>query len=479
VNTLSRQGDRRPVIAIVGGGASGTLTALQLLRQAAAQRLDLRIDLIDRYGRHGLGQAYSTAHQAHLLNTPAGQMSALPDDPDHLIRWAGVPGEAFLPRRTYGQYLRETLAHALAQAPTVQLARISSEVTSVGRTQGSQAGRAIRLTLTDGWLEADVAVLALGAMTAGLPFEAPASSRIVGDPWQPGALDQIRDNRPVVIVGTGLTMIDLAVAISDQSPGSLIYAVSRHGLLPRSHPARPATGRAGRSSVSASRGHVRLAQLLAEVRIAVAASPERWHDVVGSIRPHVPELWRGFPDSDKRLFLRHVARYWEIHRHLMPPTTAAKLAALRESSRLEVLAGRVTDVADDVTGQFLVRITRKSQNDLDGAGVPAREITAGWIINAAGSATDVRATADPLLNDLLASGTVRPDSLGLGLDATTDGALISASGAISDTFYTLGPPLRGLWYETTAIPEIRSQAAALAARITADRRLRGQRDSAA
>jgi uncharacterized NAD(P)/FAD-binding protein YdhS len=476
VNTLSQQSGSRPVIAIVGGGASGTLTALQLLRQAAAQRLDLRIDLIDRYGRHGLGQAYSTSHEAHLLNTPAGQMSALPDDPDHLIRWAGVPGEAFLPRRTYGQYLRETLANALAQAPSAQLARISSEVASIARTQ---TGRAIRLTLADGWLEADMAVLALGAMTAGLPFEAPASSRIVADPWQPGALDQIRDNRPVVIVGTGLTMIDLAIAISDQSPGSLIYAVSRHGLLPRSHPASPATGQAGRPSVSASRGHVRLAELMAQVRSAVAASPESWHDVVGSIRPHVPELWRGFPDSDKRLFLRHVARYWEIHRHLMPPTTAAKLAALRESGRLEVLAGRVTDVADDVTGQFLVRITPSGQRDLDGACVPAREVTAGWIINAAGSATDIRATADPLLNGLLASGTVRPDSLGLGLDATPDGALISASGAISDTFYTLGPPLRGLWYETTAIPEIRSQAAALAARITADRRLRGQRDSAA
>jgi len=458
------------VIAIVGGGASGTLTAVQLLRQAARQRLDLRIDLIDRLGRHGLGQAYSTAHEAHLLNTAAGQMSALPDEPDHLIRWAGAPGEAFLPRRIYGQYLRETLAQARQQAqPAARLARINAEVTSIGRPE---AGRAIRLTLADGWLEADVAVLALGAMTAGLPFEAPASRQIIIDPWQPGALDEIRDNRPVVIVGTGLTMIDLAITISDQSPGSLIYAVSRHGLLPRSHPARPVPARPGRLAVlNAPRGHLRLAELMAQVRTAVAADPARWHDVIGSIRPYVPELWRALPDADKRLFLRHLARYWEIHRHLMPPVTAARLDALRRAGRLTVMAGRVTDVAD-ACGQFLVRIQ-------GGDGVTARELEAGWIINAAGAATDIGATTDPLLKNLLASGIVRPDPLRLGLDATAHGALISASGSASDIFYTLGPPLRGLWYETTAIPEIRGQAAALAARITADRRLFGQSDSAA
>src|SRR5580693_3911410 len=80
--------DRRLDIAIIGGGASGTLTAVQLLRRAAAHGLPLRIKLIDEHGRHGLGQAYSTEEPAHLLNAMAGQMSALPGDPDHLIRWA-------------------------------------------------------------------------------------------------------------------------------------------------------------------------------------------------------------------------------------------------------------------------------------------------------------------------------------------------------------------------------------------------------
>jgi uncharacterized NAD(P)/FAD-binding protein YdhS len=481
VNRLTGQGRRRPLIAIVGGGASGTLTAVQLLRQAASQRLNLQLVLIDRYGRHGRGQAYSTGHEFHLLNTMAGQMSAVPDDPDHLVRWAGVPAEAFLPRRTYGRYLCETLEQAQRQAlPSALLARSSSEITSIARTQ---AGRPLRLTGSDGWLEADAAVLALGPITAGPPFEAPASSRVIADPWRPGALDEVRDNKPVLIVGTGLTMIDLAMTIGDQSPGSAIYAVSRHGLLPRRHPGGPGTGRAGRTgrtpapALAIPRGGARLRELMAHVSTAVAADPARWHDVVNSIRPQIPELWDGLPDDDKRLFLRRLARYWEVHRHPVPPATAARLAALRDTGRLSVISGRIADVAD-AAGQFQVRIDLSSGSQR-GGGEAIRELTAGWIINAVGAATDIRTTSDPLLASLFASGIARPDPLGLGLDATRHGALINASGSASDVLYTLGPPLRGLWYETTSIPEIRDQAAALAARVTADLRLRRQRDSAA
>ena len=489
MNRLSGQA-RRSLIAIVGGGASGTLTAVQLLRQAASRRLAVQVVLIDRYGRHGRGQAYSTRNEFHLLNTMAGQMSAFPDEPDHLVRWAGVPEEAFLPRRTYGRYLCETLEQAQRQAlPSGLLARSSSEISAISLGAGD---RRLRLTGANGWLEADAAVLALGSMTAGLPCDAPASGRVIADPWRPGALDEIRDNKPVLIVGTGLTMIDLAITISEQSPGSMIYAVSRHGLLPRPHPGGPGTTGRADEPISAIplRGGARLREMMAQVSTAVAADRTRWHDVINAIRPQVPELWRGLPDDDKRLFMRRLARYWEVHRHPVPPPTAARLAALRGSGRLSVISGRVADVVD-VAGQFQARIDLSSgaadvgpdgleSGGQRGGGRQAiRELTVGWIINAAGAATDIHATSDPLLANLFASGIARPDQLGLGLDATRHGALINSSGATSDVIYTLGPPLRGLWYETTSIPEIRSQAIALAARISADLRLRRQQDSAA
>jgi uncharacterized NAD(P)/FAD-binding protein YdhS len=67
---------RGPVIAVIGAGASGTLAVIHLIREAAARRVPLRVALIDRHGRHGLGQAYSTTHPAHLLNAPADAMVA-------------------------------------------------------------------------------------------------------------------------------------------------------------------------------------------------------------------------------------------------------------------------------------------------------------------------------------------------------------------------------------------------------------------
>jgi uncharacterized NAD(P)/FAD-binding protein YdhS len=490
---VAEDDSKRPVIAIVGGGASGTLTAVQLLRHAARQQTPLQIVLVDRHARHGLGLAYSTSHRAHLLNTMAFQTSALADDPDHLVRWAGVPAEAFLPRPVYGQYLRETLAEAELQAlPCARLTRISSEVlwirpgqprlgqsglglSGLGQSSRGRPDRAVRLGLTDGWLEADIAVLALGNTIAGLPFAALASDRIIGHPWQPGELDRITDGRPVAVIGTGLTMIDLAIAISSQSPESTIYAVSRHGLLPRPHPGVPPCDRPlWLPAAHTSPRPVRLAELMSQVRGAIAIEKNGWFDVVSALRPYLPDLWHRLPDSDKRAFLSHVARYWEVHRHLVPPPTARRITVLRDTGQLSVLAGRVTDVTEN-KDQLRVRIAPSGAaadpgRDRNGR-ARARDLTVGWLVSAAGAIGDIGATDDPLLRDMFVRGVARPDRMRMGLDATTYGALFGASGTASDTLYTLGPPLRGLWYETTSMPEIREQAAALAKRIAADRRI--------
>jgi uncharacterized NAD(P)/FAD-binding protein YdhS len=450
----SQSDDTKPHIAIIGGGASGTLTAVQLLRRAADLQLALEITLIDRYDRHGLGLAYSTDNPAHLLNATASQMSAFADDPDHLVRWAGTSPAAFLPRHQYGRYLQATLADAEQQAkPWAALTRMTAEVRAV---RHDQERRALRLVLADGHLDADLSVLATGAVAAGLPFPAPVSHRIVAEPWLPGALDGITDHSPVVIVGTGLTMFDLAVTIAGRSPGATIHAVSRHGLLPRPHPGVPPAGRPiWLPVITRTTGPVRLSDLMWQVRSAIDVNRANWPDVVDAIRPFIPGLWRRMPDADKRLFLRHVARYWEVHRHLVPPATASTITALRCTGRLAVHRGQISSVA---LAEDRLRIGVRS-------GTGESELTAGWLINGTGASTGIGSTTDPLLRDLFASGTARPDPVGLGLAAASDGAVIGPTGAPSDVLYTLGPPLRGLWYETTAIPEIRAQAAALAERI--------------
>jgi uncharacterized NAD(P)/FAD-binding protein YdhS len=341
------------VFAVIGGGASGTLTAIHLLRLAAARRRPVRIALIDRAGRHGPGQAYATAHPGHALNSPATQMSAVAGDPGHLLRWAaaaGIAGDGFLPRHVYGRYLRETLADAELRAqPWGTVRRLTSQVVAI---RGSAPGHPLRLRLAaDGHVDADVAVLATGNLPAATPFPVPASGRYIADPWAPGALSPAGDGSPVVVLGTGLTMLDVAIAVTDASPQTVVVAVSRHGLLPRVHrQAPPVSASYWLPVFSQNAGAVRLTDLMWQVRAAVGENTTAWQDIVDALRPHVPELWQRLPLPDKRLFLSHVARYWEVHRHRVPPGTARRIAALRATGRLRVLAGRVGAVSETGTG---------------------------------------------------------------------------------------------------------------------------------
>ena len=446
------------MIAIVGGGASGTLAALYLLREAAGRRTPLRIALIDRHGRHGLGQAYATTHPAHLLNSPADTMSALDGDPGHLTRWAaqaGVAQDEFLPRRDYGRYLTESLAAAERSAwPTARVTRITAAVAAIRRCSH---GRALRLHLAaDGRIDADAIVLATGSLPPAPPCPVP-QDRYIADPWEPGALDALADGSPVAVLGTGLSMLDVAIALTGTHPRTAVYAISRHALLPREHRwPRPTTA----PVIRAAEGTLRLTTLIRDVRATIGAYPGHWQDVVDALRPQIPRLWAQLPETDQRLFLRHVARYWEVHRHRVPPETARRAAALTAAARLSIHRGRLVAVTGQ-PGGLCVRIDR---------GTPSSEIdelAVGWLVNCTGPAADITATADPLLRHLLDTGLARPDPLRLGLDTDPHGAIRDADGRPARDIFALGPLLRGSRYETTAIPEIRDQAAALARHLVA------------
>ncbi|MFO7250713.1 MAG: FAD/NAD(P)-binding protein [Actinomycetes bacterium] len=435
----------RPSIAIVGGGASGTLAAIHLLRLARASGTPVDVTLIDRYGRHAAGQAYATADPSHLLNARAVQMSAIDGEPDHLVAWAraqGLDATGFLPRAAYGRYLRETLA-AAADPPERTLRPVTATAVAL------DADLAVRLA--DGRrIAADAVILALGNRPPAPLPGVPAHPRHIADPWAGDALAAIDDGAPVLVVGTGLTMVDVALTVTRAHPGTVVYALSRRALLPRPHRADPAPPYPVRLPPG---GPLRVAGLLAAVRRAVRENGGEWHGVVDGLRPRIPELWRRLDVDQRRLFVRRVARYWEIHRHRMPPAAAAAVAELRERGRLRLLRGRLRG-AEPVADGLLARA------DLDGG--PA-ELRVGWIVNATGPGCDV--AADPFLAGLIAAGTARPDALRLGLDAAPDGAVLDAAGRPSDRLFALGPLLRGLHYETTAVPEIRAQAAALAPRL--------------
>lgn len=462
------------VIAIVGAGASGTLAAVQLLRESGRRGLPMHLALIDRHGWHGRGYAYSTTHPAHLLNTPAAAMSAVPASPDHLVRWArdkGIGYEGFLPRSVYGDYLSELLASEERRAlPTARVARLTSQVVAIRRGCGL---RALRLDLAaEGRVDADLVILATGNLppdwNPDWNIAGGASRRLVADPWLPGALRHAADGSRVVVVGSGLTMIDIAIALTSGNQNTTVHAVSRHGLLPIEHrwPPRPAVSGRDQANIPIS-SPVRLRALMRDVRRAAERAGD-WQDVIEALRPRVPGLWDQLPEADKRLFLRHVARYWEVHRHRVPPATERELRALRSAGRLKVVSGRVVG-AYDADGGIRVAIEH---------GRSREEVSAGWLINCSGPSADITTARDPLVRGILAQGVARPDTLRLGLDADVRGAVRDVQGVAWGDIYAIGPLLRGLRYETTAIAEIRDQAAELARTIVARWSQAGPRSAA-
>jgi uncharacterized NAD(P)/FAD-binding protein YdhS len=462
-----------PVAAIIGGGASGTLAAVQLLRRAAATGLPLRVLLIDRDGRHGPGRAYATTDPRHLLNSPAIRMSALPGDPGHLVRWAqarGIEHDGFLARRDYGRYLGELLADAQRRAwPAARLHQLTAEVVSASR---AGPGLPLRLGLAAGApaAEADVVVLATGSPPPGAPCPVPAGPRYIADPWAPGALDGAGDGSPVLIAGTGLTMLDVAVTVTDADPRTVVHAVSRHALLPREHRGAPRPGAPAAAVPGLAGGPLRLAGLVRQVRRAAAEHPGDWQDVLDVLRPQVPGLWQRLPAADQRLFLGRYARYWEVHRHRVPPATARRIDALRAAGRLRVLRGAIV-AASGGPGGVRARV--------DHGGGAVTSLDAGWLVNGTGPAADITRAADPLLHDLLRTGLVRPDPLRLGLDADADGAVLDFAGRAGGRIFAIGPPLRGTRYETTAIAEIACQAESLARHLITVSRVLARPGSAA
>ncbi|GHH66185.1 hypothetical protein GCM10017673_11530 [Streptosporangium violaceochromogenes] len=435
----------------MGGGASGALAAIHLLRHARARAMPLEVTLIDRDGRHALGQAYSTTDPHHLLNTTADKMSALDGDHGHLLRWARdrgleVTGSDYLPRSVYGRYLREVLS-AVENPPAQVLRRVTGTVIALERPHG------VSVRLLDGRrIDADAAVLALGNRPPAAPPRVVegTGARYVADPWKTGALDRVCDGAPVLVLGTGLTMVDVAVTVTGAHPKAVVYALSRHALLPRPHPhplPPPVT-------VPLPSGPLTVAGLLRAVRLAVGERGGEWCGVVDGLRPQAQALWTRLSPEERRRFLRLVARYWEVHRHRIPPATAARIAELRAQGQLRVLRGRLVRASATAPGRLRVDV------EADGT---AAELDVGWLVNATGPGADL--TADPLVAALVTGGTARPDAVGLGLEADSRGVLLDGDDRPNARIFALGPLLRGSLYETTAVPEIRAQAAALAPRL--------------
>jgi uncharacterized NAD(P)/FAD-binding protein YdhS len=428
----------RRTTAVIGGGASGALVVLQLLRCT-----DDEVLLIEP-GTPGAGVAYGAARPWHLLNSRAGAMSADPENPRHFVTWLRGRGieadtDAFVSRRHFGRYLYASLDAAACADP----GRVRLFDTRVARLRPDADGH--ELQLEDGRaLRAERTVLTVGGPAgrhpAGVGAAARAHAAYVGDPWASRALDGIAPSAPVLLLGTGLTAVDVAVSLARGGHAGPISAVSRRGLLPRAHTATPA----GASAPFPY--EARLRPLVRQLRVAAARGD--WRLVVDGLRPHLDAIWAGLDDGERDRFLRHLARHWEVHRHRMAPGVAAEVQGLCDGGTLTVAAARVARVEPAGAGLEVTFADGASQRF-------------GAVVNCTGPG-GLPESASPLLTTLLADGLVRPGPHGLGLDADPAGRLRDARGGAHPALWTVGPLRRGRLWETTAVPEIRAQAVAFA-----------------
>jgi uncharacterized NAD(P)/FAD-binding protein YdhS len=426
-------------VAIVGGGFSGSVVAAQLARRTGPDFSALMFEPEEA----GRGAAYGTRHGEHALNTRAAAMSAFPDDPNHFVRWLGARAapQDFVSRRIYGDYVAEIAGRAFERP---RFAAIKNRVTSIVRSDGFGFGLQ---TASGANFEARSVVLATGNAPPNvdvLPAQAVEHPGYVADPWR-------FDYRPVggtvLLVGSGLTALDVLVALEASGHRGIVHVVSRRGRFPETHAegVRPydvvpvLDTSDARGVLRSFRQHVRDAQ----------TRGFDWRAVVDAIRPECEALWKRLPVGEQRRFDRHLRTHWERYRHRAPLHVDAARERYARSGRLRVYAGRLSAFE---AGSATIAV----------AGGERVVLRPDWIVNCTGPGRNRRLFAREPLATMRDEGILTPEALGLGVRVTGDLVAIDAAGKPVDGLWVLGPLAKGSRFEATAVPELRVMAQAVA-----------------
>jgi len=442
-----------PVIAVVGAGFSGVATALNILKRSA----DAKVILFERRTPVGLGAAYASHNPDHRLNVRAGNMSAWPDDPEHFVRWLNrerlALGPAdFATRADYGRYIQQQVVEIAEGAAGAGRLVVTPDAV-VGIEPGGDGWR-LRCAMGRA-VTVHAVVLALGnpppARPPGVDEAFAASQAYVADPWRWDATQLPAG--PVLLIGAGLTMVDVALSLNDAQPGRPMLALSRRGLAPLEHDGAPPL-------VLPTPPANDLSPLEAFSWLRTAAGDHGWRTAIDAIRPATQALWRSWSAPQKQAFLRHARPFWDIHRHRLAPLVAGRIGALRATGQLVLAAGKIRSLTLEADGFALCRWRGRGQDK-------GYAFRAARVINCTGPTGDVLNSTDPLILDLVRRGLARPDPLRLGFDVDDDNRLRDLSGQASPTLLAVGPATRGTSWEVTAVPDIRVQVAAVAETVMA------------
>ncbi len=428
-------------VAVIGGGFSATALACVLAEQATpAQRIAFfnRADL-------GPGAAYAPQSASLLMNGPIRAMSAVPGDDGHLMRYlVDEADDALICRARFGAYLRATSANALAARAGMTHER--AEIVDIER-----ANDGYRLSDDSGRrYDARAVVLALGNLPPNDSFLSESVRRhpgYAGDPWT-ADIAHFDPNADVVVIGSRLTAMDTIALLDERAFRGRVHIVSRHGLLPLVED----TAIRGLDPATLALDTRTPYTMLRSLRSAVSNFSGDWRAVMESLRAITPAIWSGWSTRERKRFLRHLQSMWAIHRYRVPPATYAAFARMNAEGRITIHRGRIRGGAANARGITL---------NIEAPEGPI-ELHASYVVNCTGPNADLRSVTHPFVRNALARGVFRPDALALGIDADDNYRVFDRSGEAQPALLAMGPLLRGLWYETTAVNEIRKHATGIA-----------------
>lgn len=465
IQPSTEQKSQRPVVAIIGGGVSGGGVAYHLLKLAGGDAPDIVV--FEPRPMLGRGLAYDTADPAHRINVPAAKMSLQPDDLEEFQRWIEANnavrddpeairenGQLFPRRRVFGDYVGSLLQPFLKSGA---ITHRRATVTAVRRERNTW----VILDDKGGRTEADIVAIAtshpppaapgrLAAILAGHP-------RFVADTTKPGALEVVRPQDRVFVVGNGLTAADVIASLARNGHEGSVLAISRRGLRSRGHAAVPqeAFGDFVMDPISSATA------LLRKVRLTIRQAAEQglsWHAVIDQVRSQGHDLWRGLSVAERRRIVRHLRPFWDVHRFRIAPQVEAVLDTAIETDRLEILAASVADAK--IEGETILvtlqprHISDKVQRMFDA------------VIVTTGPAHGGILETQPWLGELAREGYLALDPTGLGLACSERSEAQGADGRATPSLLISGPLARGTFGELMGLPQITEHTLFIAREIT-------------
>jgi uncharacterized NAD(P)/FAD-binding protein YdhS len=436
-------------IAIIGGGLSGTLLAYYLLQE---DRHPVTVYLFEKdYQQLSRGIAYRASNESQLLNVSAINMNlyGLPvGDFYHWLQSHGhkniLPGD-FVSRALFGTYLKKLFQESLDQAKNVKVKVITDEVIDIIKDEDG-----LHVSTANGHTYyVAKAVVANGILPPADPFEVTLDIKFTGlyqsNPWNFHYLDQLRNDDLVVLIGTGLTMLDHAAGLLKKYKSIQVTAFSRRGLLPLAHKPHGSYDFPDYSIIP----NEDIGELFQSIRAYYLAHTDKgldWRDLIDRVRSQVPQLWKALSASSKKRFIRHLKPYWEIHRHRAPQEVLSVVQHAIHEGRFKLLKGKIREVASNGQCLFVTLVNPEG----------VMRIKANYLLNSSGLQHNISLTSDPLLKKLLERGYMVPDLNKLGVETDEFGAFQCTVG--ERNIFTVGALRRAAVFECTAAKEIGEQA---------------------